>query len=232
MIQIKDLTPNSKNINIVVKLVAKTEPHYAKGHKIVTFTASDPTGQIPIPFWNNDIEQVKVGDYIEIQNGYISIFRDEIQLNIGKYGSFQHKTSPKDFQTNSNPLSKTKIRDDNFTTIKSLEQQIKNLTLHVFVKKKIEERKVRTRRDGKEHFVATFLVGDATGCILLNLWDDWINLIEVGTSIIIHGGYVRVFQGQRFLNISRIGQIEPLSQDLQFNSKNNLSEKIITDFNA
>ncbi|MHA1649418.1 MAG: hypothetical protein ACTSYB_04410 [Candidatus Helarchaeota archaeon] len=226
--QIKDLTPDSKRINIIVKLVSKSAPRYAKGYKIVTFMASDPTGQIPIPFWNNESQAVKVGDVIEIQNGYVSTFRGQMQLNIGKFGSFQHVDPPENFEINADPLPLIKEGSDvEITPIEALEHQTKNLTLCVYIKEKVEQREVRTKKDGNVHQVATFLVGDASGCILLNLWDDWINAVKVGAVFTIYGAYVRIFRNQRFLNLSRNGRIEPCETDIRFNKVNNLSERII-----
>ncbi len=38
--------------------------------------------------WNEQIDQINSGDRIKIENGYITSFKSEIQLNIGKYGKF------------------------------------------------------------------------------------------------------------------------------------------------
>jgi ssDNA-binding replication factor A large subunit len=95
--QVKNLKPDSSHVDIVVKLVAQFKPRLARGHIIVTIMAADPTGRIAVPFWDQDTKVVKVGDYIEIHNGYIGVFRDQIELNIGKYGSYRHVEPPKEF---------------------------------------------------------------------------------------------------------------------------------------
>lgn len=46
----------------------------------------DETGTIKLSLWNEDIDRVKVGDTVRIENGYITTFRGEIQLNVGRYG--------------------------------------------------------------------------------------------------------------------------------------------------
>jgi ssDNA-binding replication factor A large subunit len=81
--QIKDLKPDSSHVEIAVKLIQQFKPRQAQGHIIVTFIAGDPTGRIAISFWDDDVEGVKKGDYIEIQNGYIRVFRNQMELNIG-----------------------------------------------------------------------------------------------------------------------------------------------------
>lgn len=46
----------------------------------------DGTGQIKLSLWDSQIKMVKVGSKVRIENGYISTFRGENALNVGKYG--------------------------------------------------------------------------------------------------------------------------------------------------
>jgi replication factor A1 len=55
--------------------------------KVATALISDETGTIKLTLWNEQIDQVNVNDTVKIQNGYITSFRSEIQLNIGRYGT-------------------------------------------------------------------------------------------------------------------------------------------------
>ncbi len=48
----------------------------------------DDSGTIKLTLWNEQIDQINIGDKIKIENGYITSFKGEIQLNIGKYGKF------------------------------------------------------------------------------------------------------------------------------------------------
>ena len=229
--QIKDLTQDSKKIDILVKLASRSEPRYAKGYKIVTFLASDPTGVIPIPFWNDESDQVKVGDFLQIQNGYVTTFRDQLQLNIGKYGSYKHVPPPVDadaFETSLSPLASTDPHNDEITPIDELQRQSakRTLTVRIYVKELVESRSVRVKKDGKMHQVTSYLVGDPTGCILLNLWDELGDLIQTGSTLLLQGAYIRMFRGQKFLNLSRIGKIIPSTEEITFNSNNNLSQNI------
>ncbi len=47
---------------------------------------ADETGSIKLTLWNEQIDQVNVNDKIKIENGYVTSFKGEIQLNAGKYG--------------------------------------------------------------------------------------------------------------------------------------------------
>ena len=46
----------------------------------------DDTGTIKVPLWDDQIDKVRKGAVVMIMNGYVSTFRGERQLNVGKYG--------------------------------------------------------------------------------------------------------------------------------------------------
>jgi len=46
----------------------------------------DDTGQIKLTLWDAQIKMVKQGSKVRIENGYITTFRGENSLNVGKYG--------------------------------------------------------------------------------------------------------------------------------------------------
>ncbi len=46
----------------------------------------DDTGQIKLTLWDAQINMIKKGSKIRIENGYITTFRGENSLNVGKYG--------------------------------------------------------------------------------------------------------------------------------------------------
>ncbi|MHA1266174.1 MAG: hypothetical protein ACTSRS_13155 [Candidatus Helarchaeota archaeon] len=227
---IRDLTATSKGITITVKLVAKQPPRYAKGYKITTFLAADPTGEIPLPFWNNDGDAIHVGDVIRIENGYTSTFQGRLQLNIGKYGSYQPIDPPSEFKT----LSKDSLLQASahsvppqpatkYCSVADLLRQSKNISICVYIKEKLEEREVHVKWDGHSHRVVTYLVGDSTGCIYLQLWDEWNDLVHVDMSILITAAYVRSFRGQRFLNLSRRSTLATAPTPVSINLSHNFS---------
>ena len=55
-------------------------------HRVANASISDGTGTIKLTLWNDQIEQVNVNDNIKVENGYITTFRGEMQLNVGRYG--------------------------------------------------------------------------------------------------------------------------------------------------
>ena len=89
-----------------------------------------------------------------------------------------------------------------------------------------EVREVVSKLDSTTHKVAEADVGDATGTILLTLWDDMIDKVETGKSYKITNGYTSLFKNSLRLNIGRYGQLEDSAEDVgEVKSDNNLSEK-------
>jgi replication factor A1 len=50
---------------------------------------SDDTGTIKLSLWDDQINMVKQGDRVSIENGYTQAFRGENSLNIGRYGNLK-----------------------------------------------------------------------------------------------------------------------------------------------
>jgi replication factor A1 len=81
-----------KRVSVEAKVVEKGEPREVKSrfkdetYRIVDAVVADETGSIKLTLWNEQIEQVNVGDNIKIENGYITSFKNENQLNVGKFG--------------------------------------------------------------------------------------------------------------------------------------------------
>ena len=46
----------------------------------------DDTGTIKLSLWDDQIEMVKIGARVKVENGYTNSFRGEIRLNVGRYG--------------------------------------------------------------------------------------------------------------------------------------------------
>jgi replication factor A1 len=81
-----------KNVAVEAKVMEKSETHEVLSrfkdttHKVATAIIADETGTIKLTLWNEQINKVNVNDTVKVENGYITSFRGEIQLNIGKYG--------------------------------------------------------------------------------------------------------------------------------------------------
>lgn len=91
--KIKELRDRMKKVNVVAKVTEKSDTREVQSryknetYRVADALVSDDTGTIKLTLWNEQIDQVNVGDTVKIENGYITSFRGEIQLNAGKYGT-------------------------------------------------------------------------------------------------------------------------------------------------
>lgn len=91
--KINELRNGMKNVTVEAKVIEKTEAHEVlsrfkdETYKVATAIIADDTGTIKLTLWNDQITKVNVNDTIKIEKGYVTSFRGEIQLNIGKYGT-------------------------------------------------------------------------------------------------------------------------------------------------
>lgn len=81
-----------RRVDVTGKVVEKSEPRKVTSryrgttHRVATAILVDDTGSIKLTLWNEQIDQVNVNDVVKIENGYVTSFRGEIQLNVGRYG--------------------------------------------------------------------------------------------------------------------------------------------------
>jgi replication factor A1 len=97
----------------------------------------------------------------------------------------------------------------------------------VKVVSKSEIRNIAAGRDGEAHRVSDALVGDETGAVYLTLWDDNIEKVKEGDTILVKNGYINLFRGSMRLNIGRYGSMEPSEKTIEgeVNTQNNLSSQ-------
>ena len=113
--KVGDLTPQSKAVNVTAKVVSKTEireiPMGRDGsaHKVSDALVGDETGVVYLTLWDDNIEKVNEGDTIRVENGYVTLFKGNIRLNIGKYGKLEPAKEPLavEVNTENNVSSKT-----------------------------------------------------------------------------------------------------------------------------
>ncbi|MFH1224377.1 MAG: hypothetical protein V1676_01090 [Candidatus Diapherotrites archaeon] len=102
----------------------------------------------------------------------------------------------------------------------------KKVDLVVKVLEKNEVREVTSKLDNSQHKVTEALVADATGSVLLTLWDDAIEKVEIGKSYAITNGYTSTFKDSVRLNIGRYGEFKEAEKEVgEVNTENNVSGK-------
>ncbi|UCE29145.1 MAG: DNA-binding protein [Candidatus Bathyarchaeota archaeon] len=91
--RIEELREGMRRVNVVAKVTEKSEPREVQSryknetYQVADARISDETGTIKLTLWNEQIDRVNVNDTVKVENGYITSFRGEIQLNVGKYGT-------------------------------------------------------------------------------------------------------------------------------------------------
>jgi len=92
-LKIKELKNGMRRVEVEAKVLEKSPTREVMSrykdvvHRVATAIVSDDTGKIKLTLWNDQIEQVNVNDNVKVENGYITTFRGEMQLNVGRYGT-------------------------------------------------------------------------------------------------------------------------------------------------
>ena len=92
--KIRDLKPNAKRVNVLAKVVHKSEPkeittRYGETKHVTEAVVGDDTGVITMSLWDDQANMVEEGETIYVDNGYISLVRGHMRLNVGKYGNIK-----------------------------------------------------------------------------------------------------------------------------------------------
>jgi len=109
-------------------------------------------------------------------------------------------------------------------TVAELKPRMKTITITFKVMEVGEEREVSSRRDMTTHRVADALVADATGSVVVPLWDASIDNLTAGNTYVLKNGYTGLFRGNLRLNIGKYGEISDAEEALEeVNTENDMS---------
>ena len=88
--EVKDLKPNSAVDVLELEIVEVEEPreftNFRGTGRVANARAKDGSGEIKLTLWNEQADQVKVGDKVTIENGWVKDFRGELQVSTGRLG--------------------------------------------------------------------------------------------------------------------------------------------------
>jgi len=90
-LKVKDLTTETKSVNLTVKVVSVGEPEAvpARGggvRHVTEATVGDDTATVIMSLWEKQSEGITEDVTLRIENGYVSLVRGHMRLNVGKYG--------------------------------------------------------------------------------------------------------------------------------------------------
>jgi len=81
------LTPDSKGVNLVVKVVStKDTTELKSGTKVQEVVAGDGTAVVTFRLVGDELEMVDIGKIIEIRNAAVKIFNGFVRVSVGKWG--------------------------------------------------------------------------------------------------------------------------------------------------
>ena len=89
--QVKELQARQGKVDIELEIVSISEPReFANQNgsgKVANAAGKDATGEIQVTLWNEQIDKVKEGSKIKIENGFVSEYKGQKQLSTGKFGT-------------------------------------------------------------------------------------------------------------------------------------------------
>jgi replication factor A1 len=109
--KVGNLNPRSRRLNLTVKVVSKNpirevvSRRDGSNHNVTEVLVGDETGSVLLTLWDDDIERVNEDDVLDVTNGYVSLFRGSMRLNIGRFGSFEASEEVIDTVNTDNNLS-------------------------------------------------------------------------------------------------------------------------------
>ena len=89
--KIRDLTPESRQVNVRVQVLCIDEPkeipsRYGSPRKVSELLVGDETARIILSLWDDQIGTVTNGETLTVENGFITLVGGHMRLNVGKYG--------------------------------------------------------------------------------------------------------------------------------------------------
>ncbi len=91
--KISEIQPKQGKIDVTGQITEKQDPRtfnkFGKEGRVCNATLKDDSGQVALTLWNEQVDQVNVGDTVTIKNGYAGEWQGEIQLSTGKFGTLE-----------------------------------------------------------------------------------------------------------------------------------------------
>ncbi len=97
--KVRDLTPSSKQVNVHAKVInvgdaKEVMGKYGDPREVAEAVIGDDTAVITLSLWNEQIGSIAKDDIILVDNGYVSLVRGHMRLNVGRYGNLTKSDQP------------------------------------------------------------------------------------------------------------------------------------------
>jgi len=91
-LNVHDLKPGMSHVNITVMVMNVSESKQVVtsagvDHEILELEVGDKSGSIKLVLWDEKIiPDLKTGDKLKIENGFVTSFKGAWRINVGRYG--------------------------------------------------------------------------------------------------------------------------------------------------
>lgn len=90
--KIQDLRVGMKKVNINAEVLETAQPskvhtQFRDNAMVSNAVIGDDSGTVLLCLWDQQVGSVHVGDFIEVKNAHVAMFKGEKQLRLGKNGS-------------------------------------------------------------------------------------------------------------------------------------------------
>lgn len=89
--KVSELKAGTGNVSVTGELSTKEEGRdvitkFGKKLRVANATLKDDSGEIQISLWGEDADRFSQGDNVQIENGWVSEYKGNLQLSAGKFG--------------------------------------------------------------------------------------------------------------------------------------------------
>ena len=89
-VRISGIKPGMRTLTVVGKILSISETRNVMTKfgpaAVATAKLQDESGEIRLNLWRDQINRVKVGDIVKLENAFVNVFNYQNELNLGKDG--------------------------------------------------------------------------------------------------------------------------------------------------
>ena len=98
--KINEVKQGMSNVTVEGKVIDISESRQVNTRygpkRVADAVIEDDSGQIKLSLWEDQISSIAIGDMVAVSGAYITVFRDQVQLNIPRSGKLEVVNSVKD----------------------------------------------------------------------------------------------------------------------------------------
>merc|ERR1711920_411816 len=96
---VSKVQPDSKGVNLLVKVVSKTEGEVLNsGGKVTEVVVGDSTGIVTMRLLDDEVAVATDGAIVEVRNASVRMFKGHVRLQVGKWGKVSKHEGDKEVE--------------------------------------------------------------------------------------------------------------------------------------